>query len=129
MLRKSENKIARGGRKVRLLHHAYDKPLAEKEPFDFVLFSYSLSMFNPGFENAIEAAHTDLAPGGHVAVVDFHDAGFRFFERWMEANHVRMNGQLQPKLRSLFSPRRDETRHAYGGLWRYLLFIGRKTLL
>jgi S-adenosylmethionine-diacylgycerolhomoserine-N-methlytransferase len=126
MLGVANKKIARFGGRVRLVHQRYDGPVAGGEPFDLVLFSYSLSMFNPGFEAAIDAAHADLAESGQIAVVDFHDSRFRFFERWMGVNHVRMDGQLQPKLRARFVPQMDEVRHAYGGLWRYLLFIGRR---
>jgi S-adenosylmethionine-diacylgycerolhomoserine-N-methlytransferase len=90
------------------------------------LFSYALSMFNPGYDIAMAAARRDLVPGGRIAVVDFHDSRFGFFERWMGMNHVRMNGQLRPLLQSLFTPVTDCLCPAYAGLWRYLLFVGRK---
>jgi len=72
--------------------------------FDLVLCSYALSMFNPGFEAAIVAARCDLVPGGHFALVDFHAAGSRAFARWMGVNHVRMDGQLRPRLANSFPP-------------------------
>ena len=59
-------------------------------------------------------------------MVDFHDSRFGFFERWMGVNHVRMNGQLRPLLQSLFAPTADRLCPAYAGVWRYLLFVGRK---
>ena len=84
-------------------------------------------MFNPGFAEAIATAQRDLVPGGHIAVVDFHDTRLPFFERWMGVNHVRMNGQLQPLLAAQFQTCTDRLQTAYGGIWRYLLFVGRKT--
>ncbi len=126
MLGVSRSKMARFGDRVRLIHKAYDAPVLEGEPFDLVLFSYALSMFNPGFEAAIATAHKDLATGGQVAVVDFHDSRFRFFARWMGVNHVRMDAQLQPLLKAQFTPQVDEVRSAYLGVWRYLQFVGRK---
>jgi S-adenosylmethionine-diacylgycerolhomoserine-N-methlytransferase len=126
MLARARSKTEEFGARVRLLHRAYDAPLREAEPFDLILFSYALSMFNPGFETAIEAAAEDVAPGGHVAVVDFHNTSFPVFARWMGVNHVRMEGQLEPKLRAHFTPLVNEIRAAYGGVWRYLLFVGQK---
>ncbi len=123
MLKVAKSKV---GDSVKLIQRAYDAPISAGEPFDLILFSYALSMFNPGFEAAIEAAHADLAPGGFIAVVDFHQAGFRFFERWMAVNHVRMQAQLQPKLQSLFEPKVDQVCRAYLGVWKYLFFVGRK---
>ncbi len=83
-------------------------------------------MFNPGYDTALAAARRDLVPGGHIAMVDFHDSRFRFFEGWMGMNHVRMNGQLRPLLQSLFTPATDRLCAAYAGRWQYLLFVERK---
>jgi S-adenosylmethionine-diacylgycerolhomoserine-N-methlytransferase len=116
------------GARVNLLRRAYDSPLARSGGHDLVLFSYALSMFNPGFERAIAAASEDLAPGGHVAVVDFHATRFRWFARWMAVNHVRMGGHLRPVLRANLAAITEETHAAYGGLWHYLLFVGRRGL-
>jgi S-adenosylmethionine-diacylgycerolhomoserine-N-methlytransferase len=126
MLDLARKKITGFGPRVHLLHQAYTAPLSDPPGYDLVLFSYALSMFNPGYEAAIAAARRDLVPGGHVAVVDFHDSRFGFFERWMGMNHVRMNGQLRPLLQSLFTPTTDRLCAAYAGVWRYLLFVGRK---
>ncbi len=128
MLTVARRKTAPLGPRVRLLHGAYGPTFQNDRPRDLILFSYALSMFNPGFEEAIATAHRDLTPGGHIAVVDFHDTRFPFFERWMGVNHVRMNGQLQPLLTAQFESRINRLRMAYGGIWRYLLFVGRKTI-
>jgi S-adenosylmethionine-diacylgycerolhomoserine-N-methlytransferase len=127
MLERARRATAAFGGRVRLKHGAYGAGPGEPGGFDLVLFSYALTMFNPGFEQAIEAAHRDLAPGGHIAVVDFHDTRLRLFERWMRVNHVRMNGQLRPILQERFEPHADRLHTAYGGVWRYLMFVGRKS--
>jgi S-adenosylmethionine-diacylgycerolhomoserine-N-methlytransferase len=127
MLAVARRKTAPLGGRVRLLHGAYGPAFQNEQPRDLILFSYALSMFNPGFAEAIATAHRDLAPGGHVAVVDFHDTRLPFFERWMGVNHVRMNGQLQPELEARFEARTNRIQAAYGGAWRYLLFVGQKT--
>jgi S-adenosylmethionine-diacylgycerolhomoserine-N-methlytransferase len=110
-----------------LLRRCYSAPVHESGAgFDLVLFSYALSMFNPGWEQAIEAAHADLAKGGCIAVVDFSHSTFGGFRRWMGVNHVRMEGHLWPHLAQKFVPLLDERLPAYLGVWQYGLFIGRK---
>ena len=87
---------ARHGSRVNFVQTRYDKPLPSQ--YDLVLCSYALTMFNPGWEEAIRAAHGQLAPGGRIAVVDFHYSPFGFFRRWMGMNHVRMEKHLLPLL-------------------------------
>ncbi|MFP4055199.1 MAG: class I SAM-dependent methyltransferase [Phycisphaerae bacterium] len=124
MLRIARRTLSLVTRPVQLLHQPYHAPLQADEPYDLVLFSYSLSMMNPGWQSAIRSAHADLAPNGTVAVVDFHDTRFRSFRKWMKINHVRMEGHLLEALKEHFCPRTLATRRAYGGIWRYLLFVG-----
>jgi S-adenosylmethionine-diacylgycerolhomoserine-N-methlytransferase len=126
MLAIARRKTAEFGPRVNLMQRAHDSPLAESWRYDLVLCSYALSMFNPGFDRAIAAASHDLSPGGHIALVDFHATRFRWFSRWMGVNHVRMDGQLRPLLQENFVPVTDELRSAYGGMWKYLLFVGRR---
>jgi S-adenosylmethionine-diacylgycerolhomoserine-N-methlytransferase len=110
---------------VCFLHQPYDKPAAEAQLFDLILFSYSLSMINPGWERAIECAHRDLAPGGRIAVVDFRDTPLWMFRRWMAANHVRMENHLLPRLKETYETEYASVHRAFGGMWSYFLFIGR----
>jgi len=126
MLDLARKKTVPFGPRVQLLHQAYTAPLSDPPGYDLVLLSYALSMFNPGYDTALAAAGRDLVPGGQIAVVDFHDSRFGVFERWMGMNHVRMNGQLRPLLQSHFTPTTDRLCPAYAGVWRYLLFVGRK---
>lgn len=127
MLDKAFRALHRYTLRVFLIRKNYGKGADRlKEPADVVLFSYSLTMFNPGFGEAIEQAHDDLKPGGSIAVVDFHDTPFTWFRRWMGINHVRMDGHLLPLLERHFEPQFCEVCSAYGGLWRYFLFVGTK---
>lgn len=110
-----------------LLRRSYSAPVHEEgSPFDLVLCSYALSMFNPGWEQAIDTAAQDLGENGCIAVVDFSDTAHGWFRRWMGVNHVRMEDHLWPRLRERFAPLVDERLPAYGGVWNYGLFIGRK---
>lgn len=93
---------------------------------DIVLFSYSLTMMNPGWEAALQRAYDDLDPGGIVAVVDFHGSPFGMMHRWMRFNHVRMDKHLLPALTARFTTVRAEVLQAYGGVWSCFLFVGRK---
>ena len=105
MLQVARQKTTTFGDQITLLNRAYDAPLTcGVAAFDVVLFSYALSMFNPGWERAIFCGLEDLAPGGHLAVVDFHDSQSATFKRWMGMNHVRMEGQLRPALTKALEP-------------------------
>ena len=128
MLEQASAKTASCRDRVNLVHAPYNKPLSEgSRRFDLVVCSYSLSMFNPGWEEALQCAYDDLMTGGRIVVVDFLNTPFSWFGRWMRVNHVRMEAHLQPALRKLFTPEVDCARRAYGGVWRYLTFVGRKT--
>lgn len=124
MLQQARRNLGLERGRIQLLRQSYDRPLEPEKPFDLVLFSYSLSMINPGWQQAIDAAAQDLKPGGLIAVVDFHNSRFGFFKRWMGMNHVRMEGHLLPKLQALFKPLTVNIQGAYGGLWQYLVFVG-----
>jgi len=128
MLDKAWQKLRPHQGRVKLIQQAYGEPLSAGEPmFDLVVCSYALSMFNPGWDSAIDAAALDVVPGGHFALVDFHDSAVPAFSKWMGVNHVRMEGHLRPRLQEVFDPVVDRVNAAYGGLWRYHTFVGRKT--
>ncbi len=93
---------------------------------DVILFSYSLTMINPQWHDLILKAKEDLKPGGAVAFVDFHNSQFGWFKRHMGNNHVRMDGHIVPVLDKEFTPLVEEVKKAYGGIWEYALFVGRK---
>jgi S-adenosylmethionine-diacylgycerolhomoserine-N-methlytransferase len=126
MLAIARRKTAAYGPRVSLHARSYDAALGPTGSYDLVLCSYALTMFNPGFAAALAAARADLTPNGHFAFVDFHSSRWRWFTRWMQFNHVRMDGHLLPLLRANFTPVVDEIHQAYGGIWNYGLFLGRK---
>ena len=94
---------------------------------DIILFSYSLTMINPQWEDLISQAHHDLKPGGMIAVTDFHNSRFSWFKNHMGNHHVRMDSHLLPVLQEKFQPELEKTGNAYGGIWTYFLFLGTKT--
>jgi len=126
MLQRAHRKARSTASRCRFLHQAYDDSVGSEAPFDLVLFSYSLSMFNPGWEQALENARRDLAPGGLIAVVDFHETPFRVFNWWMGAHRVRLGGHLLEGLQSTFVPKSVRVRPAFLGLWTYFQFIGER---
>jgi len=126
MLTVAQRTLAAHSDRVRLIQEPYQAAADQKPRYDLILFSYSLTMFNPGWEEAIAAAYADLYLGGTIAVVDFHATNVRRFADWMAVNHVRMDGHLLPCLKAHFSPLACEVAPAYGGLWHYLLFLGQK---
>jgi S-adenosylmethionine-diacylgycerolhomoserine-N-methlytransferase len=125
MLAITEKKIAGERARVELVKRRYDQPLRAGS-FDLVLCSYALSMFNPGWEDAVACAVADLAPGGLFALVDFHDSRFPWFRQWMGVNHVRMEGHLLPGLEDRFETLVAERHSAYGGIWEWVVYVGRK---
>jgi S-adenosylmethionine-diacylgycerolhomoserine-N-methlytransferase len=125
MLAITEKKIAGERARVELVKRRYDQPLSAGS-FDLVLCSYALSMFNPGWEEAVACAVADLAPGGLFALVDFHDSRFPWFRQWMGVNHVRMEGHLLPGLEDRFETLVVERHSAYGGIWEWVVYVGRK---
>lgn len=93
---------------------------------DVVLFSYSLTMINPQWQELIELALEKLNPGGYISVVDFHDSRFSWFKKHMGNNHVRMDSHLLPLLEKSSLPVVKSIKKAYGGVWEYVVFIGKK---
>lgn len=126
MLAIAARRLAPHGDRVKVERCAFGDAPSAAPRYDLVVASYALSMFNPGWEAAIDAAHAQLRPGGLVAIVDFHGSRFAWFRRWMELNHVRMDRHLLPRLSDRFETVRVETPRAYGGVWRYATFVGRR---
>jgi len=127
MLAVAAKKLQRFSRRVLFLEKPYG-PETGRLPVkpDIILFSYCLTMMNPGWEEALQRAYDDLVEGGEIAVVDFHGSPYGFFRRWMGMNHVRMDEHLVPVLQHRFTSIHLEVHHAFGGLWSYFMFVGRK---
>lgn len=125
MLRLARKKVARFGDRMALVNEVQAGAFAS--PHDVVLFSYSLSMMNPGWDTVIPSALESLQAGGTIAVVDFHNSPLLAFRRHMWRNHVRMDGHLLPFLESHTTPLCRSVRHAYGGAWSFFVFLGRRS--
>jgi S-adenosylmethionine-diacylgycerolhomoserine-N-methlytransferase len=99
MLKSASETLRRANLHDRIaLAHAYAENLSpaifgETAPFDACVFSYSLSMI-PDWKGALNAAARELAPGGHIHVVDFGDlTGLgrvprTLMLRWLSLFHV-----------------------------------------
>jgi S-adenosylmethionine-diacylgycerolhomoserine-N-methlytransferase len=124
MLAIARRKTARFGGRVVLRQEIHRDVLGGG--FQVVLFSYSLSMMNPGWQTVLESALAALEPGGIVGVVDFHGSPVPWFRRHMANHHVRMEAHLLPRLRDSLRQESGTVRSAYAGLWTYLIFVGRK---
>lgn len=124
MLAVTGKKLQKVGHRLTLIQSSYDRPVAQASPFDLVVFSYALTMFNPGWELALKAASLDLSPQGTIAIVDFHDSASKTFRKWMGINHVRMDGHLLPHLIGLFPLHHWSVTQVFGGLWSYFFFLG-----
>jgi len=128
MVRLSRKKVAKYGERVKIVHQPYGvEEEANVEKYDAVLFSYSLTMINPQWEDLIKQAYKDIKVGGYIAVVDFHDSKFKWFKKHMGNNHVRMDSHLLPLLKDLFEPTVATVKNAYTGVWEYVTFVGKKT--
>ncbi len=125
MLAVAERRLRSFGNRVVLHESYYGASLGLNPAPDLICISYCLSMINPGVEEVIAAVAADLAPGGSLAVVDFHGSRHRWFRQWMQISHVRMEHHLLPALSSRFYADLTRIGTAYAGLWQYFLFLGR----
>lgn len=120
MLARARKKIEIYGPRVSLLERVYNSPVSGGNPFDLIIFSYCLSMINPGYADVLRVSQQDLSPQGHLALVDFHDTSFAWFRSWMGMNHVRMDGQILAALKGAgLNLQPCLVKSAYGGLWRW----------
>lgn len=125
MLRQAAKKLAHTPN-IRLLEQQYGKQTPLTHPAHLILFSYSLSMINPQWQEVLEQALADLEPDGYIAVVDFHASSSGWFNRWMQSHNVRIGGHLWHALHQLFTPVHAQIYTAYGGVWQYFVFVGKK---
>jgi S-adenosylmethionine-diacylgycerolhomoserine-N-methlytransferase len=123
MLNICRKKIKPFNGRITSIHGAFGE-VRFKEKFDLIVFSYCLTMANPGWEKLLRLTSASLRPKGIIAVVDFHDSSIAAFRRHMSNHHVCMEGQLLPELNDLYRASEVQINKAYLGVWRWLLFIG-----
>lgn len=128
MLNIATRKLAPWNESVVLCNSAFDATFTLDHKPDLILFSYSLSMMNPGWEMALQKAGELLSDNGVIAVVDFDDTPLSMYRRYMASYHVRMDGHLLPALSTQFKPINSTQRSVYAGLWRYFIFVGKKSI-
>lgn len=127
MINLSKKRLQASQDRVQLHAAPYQKGSKQfEQQLDAILFSYSLTMINPQWSELIEQAKKDLKPGGYVAVVDFYDSRFQWFKNHMGNHHVRMDKHLTPFLKEHFQTTWEAPKPAYGGIWHYFYYIGRK---
>jgi len=126
MIRIAHRQLRNLGERIELVEAPYGPGAVPAHYFDLILFSYSLTMINPQWGQLIRQAFRDLKPGGYIAVVDFHNSRFSWFKRHMSNHHVRMDSHLLPLLQELFHTEKSAVHPAYGGVWEYLTFLGKK---
>lgn len=124
MLKQASKKSLRTN--VRLRSTEYVMSSFESANLDLILASYSLSMMDRP-ESTIDIMYHHLRRSGYVLVVDFDESPFSAFKSWMHMNHVDLNAPLFDMLNIRFECVTTEQKHAYGGLYQYRLFLGRKT--
>lgn len=108
MLKSAGSKLVAAGLAgtVRLRQALAEEVEAGDEPYDAILFSYSLSMI-PTWRPAIDRALASLKPGGAIHVVDFWDQAelpgwFRaVLVRWLRLFHVEHRPQVLTHFRHL----------------------------
>ncbi len=127
MLQKARKNTTVFEDRIQLIEQAYTfGDMKFNAKMDMILFSYALTMINPQWEELIAQTAYDLKPGGLIAVVDFYDSRHQWFKNHMGNNHVRMDGHLNPVLKRHFQTEHEQVRKAYGGVWQYFIYIGRK---
>lgn len=122
MLNKASSKVKCFDR-IELAHIPINTYLSNSAPFDLIICSYSLSMFGDD-HNHLESIRNTLTQNGLVAIVDFDHTPLKFFEQWMNLNHVEISGSLFTRLKNTFQVTHSETKSAYSGLWKYSFFVG-----
>lgn len=118
------------GADVLLLKHPLGQgspvPAALSEGFDLVVLSYVLSMTGDAREAVIAEACRLLRPGGLLGAVDFWSTPWPAFASWMARNHVRFDPAPAEALTAHLRPQLEDVRRAFGGVWRYGLWVGRR---
>lgn len=110
---------------VFLLNQAFDEAdFPFKGKVDLIIFSYVLTM-NKDYPNILKEAQKTLSKNGHIAIVDFNDTTLTVFKKWMQYNHVTMNGELLKTVKANFQGLNVKVNQGIFSIWSYFSFIGK----
>lgn len=126
MLARAKQNLSNYTDRVKLEEKPYDKGTEYNGMFDVILFSYALTMINPQWKELVAQTPYDLKPDGMIAVVDFHDANFEFYRKFMRSNHVKLDGHILPVLEDSFDTQYKKVNSGLAGVWEYMMYIGKK---
>jgi S-adenosylmethionine-diacylgycerolhomoserine-N-methlytransferase len=126
MLKIAEEKLSAYKNRVTLIHKPYEQGTEYTGRFDVILFSYALTMINPQWPDLVAQVPNDLKEDGVIAVVDFHNANFDFYRKFMRSNHVKLDGHILPVLEKSFDTKLSKVRKGLLGVWEYMLYVGGK---
>jgi len=110
---------------VKLVRKPYRRNLFPDHAFSLALCSYSLSMFRNPYR-AVQNLSRHIQDGGLLAVVDFSETSYRWFNGWMKKNHVHFDPGIFQLLDESFETLHIEEHDALQGLWSYKIWTGRK---
>ena len=108
---------------VAIRNEVYSSESFANDSFDLIVASYSLSMVDD-LDSILITFKKHLKPNGSVLVIDFDSTPFRWFNHWMDINHVHFDDQLFNCLEQSFQVNTKVTKQAYFGLYAYSLFVG-----
>jgi S-adenosylmethionine-diacylgycerolhomoserine-N-methlytransferase len=136
MLRTASHALARAGlsSEVRLAHGRAEAlspaMFGEAEPFDAILFSYSLSMI-PDWKRALSAADRWLKPDGRIHVVDFGDMtglgrfGAWALRAWLALFHVSPRVELLRRIETAIAPQAKVRLRLLPGRYAFILALSK----
>ena len=127
MLDTSEKKLSAFPNDVELIHAPFDTSFEPEKPVNAIIFTYTVTMMGSQVFDNIRHCYEVLNKGGIIAVVDFNATPWTLFRKWMAVNHVDLNPKIREEFLKWFIPEHDLVKPAYGGIWSYFQFVGRKS--
>ncbi len=125
MLAIARKKLRAYSQRVTFIEMPYGAQFKADKKFDLIFMAYILTMLREGHPELLDKAKLDLSRDGLICIADFENTKFKFYHRFMESQHIQVEGQLLPQLDKRFKPLIKHIRKAYLGLWTYLVYVGR----
>lgn len=110
---------------VEVIHESYSKDSFEKNSFDLILCSYSLTMFDD-IEEIVQNIKIHLKQNGKLVVVDFDSTPINWFRKWMKKNHVSFEPNLFELLKEELPNSMIKNKLAYLGLYSYSILVSKE---